>query len=133
MLLRMAEEEGRVAVVKNNSNDEQTPNKTKGNPQPYQLNSAQTITAQRLHQKNSHDLNNKNNKNTHQKTPIYQRTPVSNPSYTAHQILLSDSANRHNFPIIYKQKSGDGPGEGHVNVMLHLGPGPIYQMGHKNN
>ena len=63
MLLRMIEEEGGVAVVRNNSNDEQTPYISLKKPSTLPLNGAQTtnnkhITAQPFHQKNSHTLNN---------------------------------------------------------------------------
>ena len=68
MLLRMFEEEGGVAVVRNNSNDEQAPYISPKKPSTLPLNSAQTInkhiTAQRFHQKNSLILNNRNNRNT---------------------------------------------------------------------
>ena len=89
MLLRMFGEEGRVAVVKNNSNNEQTPYIMKGNPQPYQLNGAQTIykhiTTQPFHQKYSLVFNNSNNRNTirspYLALPINHR-PSENP-YTS--------------------------------------------------
>ena len=42
MLLRMIEEEGGVAVVRNNSNDEQTPYIPLKKPSTLPLNSAQT-------------------------------------------------------------------------------------------
>ena len=68
MLLRMFEEEGGVAVVRNDPNDEQTPYIPPKKPSTLPLNGAQTtnkhITAQPFHQKNSHTLNNSNNKNT---------------------------------------------------------------------
>ena len=73
MLLRMIEEEGGVAVVRNDSNNEQTPYISPKKPLTLPLNSAQTtnkhITAQHFHQKYSHILNNSNDRNTI-KTPI---------------------------------------------------------------
>ena len=68
MLLRIIEEEGGVAVVRNDSNNEPTPYKSPKKPSTLPLNGAQTtnkhITAQLFHQKNSHTLNNSNNRNT---------------------------------------------------------------------
>ena len=68
MLLRMVEEEGGVAVVRNNSNDEQAPYISPKKPSTLPLNTAQTtnkhITAQPFHQRYSHVPNNSNNRNT---------------------------------------------------------------------
>ena len=60
MLLRMFKEEGGVAVVKNNSNDEQVPYISPKKPSTLPLNNTQTtnkyIIAQPFYQKNSHAL-----------------------------------------------------------------------------
>ena len=68
MLLRMFEEEGGVDVVRNNSNDKQTPYISPKKPSTLPLNNARTtnkrITAQPFHQRNSHTLNNSNKGNT---------------------------------------------------------------------
>ena len=88
MLLRMVEEEGRVAVVRNDSNDEQAPYISPKKPSTLPLNGAQTtnkhITAQPFHQKNSHPFNNRNNRNTirnpYLALPINHR-PIRKPLY----------------------------------------------------
>ena len=68
MLLRMFGEEEGVAVVRNDSNNVSTPYIPLKGPSTLPLNSARTtnkhITAQPFHQKNSHALNNSNNRNT---------------------------------------------------------------------
>ena len=88
MLLRMIEEEGEVAVVRNDSNDEQTPYISSKKPSTLPLNSAQTtykhITAQPFHQKYSLVLNNNNNRNTI-RSPLsstaHQSPPIRKPLY----------------------------------------------------
>ena len=89
ILLRMFGEEGGVAVVRNNSNNEQTPYISSKKPSTLPLNGAQTtnkhITAQPFHQKYSSVLNNSNNRNTirspYLALPINHR-PSENP-YTS--------------------------------------------------
>ena len=97
MLLRMIEEEGGVAVVRNDSNDEPTPYISSKKPSTLPLNSAQTtdkhITAQRLHQKNSHAFNNSKNSNTirnpYLALPINHR-PSENP-HTSNTTILQNN------------------------------------------
>ena len=75
-----------MAVVRNNSNNEQTPYISSKKPSTLLLNSAQTtnkhITAQSFDQKNSLVLNNRNNRNTirspYLALPISHR-PSENP------------------------------------------------------
>ena len=93
MLLRMFGEGGGVAVVRNNSNDEQAPYIPPKKPSTLPLNNAQTtnkhITAHPFHQKNSHILNNSNNGNTirnpYLALPITHR-PSENP-YTSNTTI----------------------------------------------
>ena len=67
MLLRMFGEGGRLAVVRNDSNDEPTPYISSKEPSTLPLNGAQTIykhiTAQSFHQKYSLVFNKNNNRN----------------------------------------------------------------------
>ena len=93
MWLRMIGKEGGVAVVRNNSNDEQTPYISTKKPSTLPLNSAQTtnehITAQPSHQKYSLILNNRNSRNTikspYLALPISHR-PSENP-YTSNTTI----------------------------------------------
>ena len=93
MLFRMLGEEGRVAVVRNNSNNEPTPYISSKEPSTLPLDNAQTInkhiTAQPFHQKYSLVLNNRNNRNTirspYLALPITHR-PSENP-YTSNATI----------------------------------------------
>ena len=93
MLLRMIEEEGGVAVVRNDSNNEPTPYISSKEPSTLPLNGAQTIykhiTAQPFHQKYSLVYNNNNNRNTIRSpylAPPIKHRPSENP-YTSNTTI----------------------------------------------
>ena len=93
----MVEEEAGVAVVRNDSNNEQTPYISSKKPSTLPLNSAQTtnqhINAQPFHQKYSHAINNRNNRNAirspYLALPITHR-PSENP-YTSYASIQQNN------------------------------------------
>ena len=97
MLLRMFEERREVAVVRNDSNNEPTPYIPSKKPSTLPLNSAQTTnqhnTAQPFHQKYSHALNNRDNRNAikspYLALPITHR-PSENP-YTSYATIQQNN------------------------------------------